>query len=292
MCASHPIAVRIRCDIPMPFKRKSPLRRGASGLLVLILLTGVPASAHAQSAASRLEGMWSDPPVTPEGLFCFFACTDPGIARLNALLDDPANDPRPFPELQNEAKRYEREYIRSRLTAAALKRYPFDPADDPGFLRCEPWGVARQIFAPHQLEIRQRGTDRIELRYGEWDGRRTIYLDGRPRPANQAPNAMGHSVGRWDGETWVVETSGIAANIIMLPDLAAMGEHSDQLRVVERYTRSTDGGALLLTATLTDPRTFPEPLVLKKIWRWAPEQQITPYEDCERPTEFRKGGRP
>jgi len=269
-----------------------PYRRWRSGLLVLILLTCTPAGVDAQSPASRLEGMWSDPPTTPEGLFCFFACTDTGMARLNGLLDDPANDARPFQELQAEAKQYEREYLRSRLTPAALKRYPLDPADDPGFLRCEPWGVARQIFAPHQIEIRQRGADRIELRYGEWDGRRTIYLDGRPRPVNQGLTAMGHSVGRWDGEALVVDTSGVAANIIMLPDLAAMGEHSDRLRVVERYVRSKDGDTLLLTATLTDPRSFREPLVLKKIWRWAPEQQITPYEDCERPTEVKRGVRP
>jgi len=268
------------------------VRRSRPGLLVLMLLTCTPAAADAQAPSSRLEGMWSDPPTTPEGLFCFFACTDAGLARLNGLLDDPANDARPFQELQAEAKGYEREYIRSLLTPAALKRYPFDPADDPGFLRCEPWGVARQIFAPHQIEIRQRGADRIELRYGEWDGRRTIDMDGRPRPANQGPTAMGHSVGRWDGETLVVDTSAVAANIIMLPDLQAMGEHSDQMRIVERYMRSKDADTLLLTATLEDPRTLREPLVLKKIWRWAPEQQITPYEDCERPAEFKKGARP
>ncbi|HEY5618295.1 MAG TPA: hypothetical protein VIK60_10135 [Vicinamibacterales bacterium] len=269
-----------------------PVGRWRSGLLVLILLTCAPGAADAQSPASRLEGMWSDPPATSEGLFCFFACTDTGMARLNGLLDNPVNDARPFQELQAEAKQYEREYIRSRLTPAALKRYPFDPADDPGFLRCEPWGVARQIFAPHQLEIRQRGADRIELRYGEWDGRRTIYLDGRRRPANQGLTPMGHSVGHWDGETLVVETSAVAANIIMLPDLSAMGEHSDQLRVVERYSRSKDGDTLLLTATLEDSPSLRDPLVLKKIWRWAPKQQITPYENCERPTEFKKGVKP
>lgn len=260
-------------------------------LLGLLLLGSVPPPAGAQTPASRLDGMWSDPPTTPEGLFCFFACTDTGLARLNALLDDPANDARAFEELQTEAKRYEREYLRDRLTPSARKRYPFDPADDPGFLRCEPWGMARQIVAPHQLEIRQRGADRLELRYGEWDGRRTIYLDGR-RPASQAPTAMGHSVGRWDGDTLVVESSGIAANIIMLPDLGAMGEHTNRLRIVERYTRSTEGDVLHLTATLTDPQTFQEPLVLKKIWRWAPEQQIAPYDACERPTEFKKAVRP
>jgi hypothetical protein len=65
-------------------------------------------------------------------------------------------------------------------------------------------------------------------------------------------------------------------------------EHSEQLRIVERYTRSTDGNRLLLTATITDPVTLREPLVLKKVWRWAPGSAIAPYTECERPTEVRK----
>jgi len=260
-----------------------------SGLLILSLLISIPSSIEAQSSKRNLEGMWSDPPSTAAGQFCFFNCTDVGLDYLNKLLDNPANDARPYTELEEEARAYEREkYIRPRLTAAALKMFPLDPADDPGFLRCEPWGLARQMFAPHQLEIRQRGKDQIELRYGEWDARRTIYMDGRKHPANQAPSRLGRSVGRWDGDTLVIETSGIAANITA--NLASWStKHSDQLRVVERYTRSQDGKTLLLTATMEDPATLREPLVLKKIWRWAPEQQITPYENCERPTEFQRG---
>jgi hypothetical protein len=261
-------------------------------LFVLTLLVSIPSSIEAQSSLSKLEGMWSDPPATAVGTFCVYACTDAGIERLNALLDDPANDARPFEQLQTQAKAYEREYIRSRLTAAALKTYPLDPADDPGFLRCEPWGLARQMFAQHQLEIRQRGSDRLELRYGEWDARRTVYMDGRKRPANQAPSPMGYSVGRWDGDTLVVETSGVAANIARWLDGSASAQHSDQLTVVERYKRSDDGKTLLLTATMDDPWSLREPLVIKKIWRWAPEQKITPYKDCQRPAEFKRGVRP
>jgi len=219
------------------------------------------------------------------GTFCADACTDAGIDRLNALLDNPANDARPFDELQAEAKTREREYIRSRLTDSALKTYPLDPADDPGFLRCEPWGLARQMFARHQLEIRQRGNDRLELRYGEWDARRTIYMDAGKPSANQAPSPMGHSTGRWEGDTLVIETSGIAANIAWWPT-----RHSDELRVIERYSRASDG-TLQLAATLADPLTLREPVVIKKIWRWAPEQKITAYKDCERPTEFKRGTR-
>ena len=261
-----------------------------SSALIRILITFVATSVSAQSSALKLEGMWSDPPATAVGSFCFFLCTDPGIERLNTLLDDPKNDARPFAELQREAKNYEVEFIRQRLTDSALKTYPVDQAKNPSFLRCEPPGLAQQMFMPHQLEIRTRGKDRIELRYGEWEARRTIYLDGRKRPVNQPPTKMGLSLGHWDGETLVVETSGIAAGIAGWPQLLAFSaQHSDQLRIVERYARSTDGKALMLTATIQDPWSLREPLVLKKIWRWAPESKITPYKDCQRPTEYSKG---
>src|SRR5881409_3073674 len=222
---------------------------------VVTVLLSISLSGESQSPRPKLEGMWSDPPSTAVGAFCTFACTDAGLDRLNALLDNPANDARPFEDLQAEAKKYEREYLRDHLTASALKTYPLDPAEDPGFLRCEPWGLARQMLAPHQIEIRQRGADRIELRYGEWDARRTIYIDGRNRPANQSRSLLGYSVGRWDGEALVVETSDIAENIAFAPDLSLM-QHSNQLRVIERYTRSKDGKTLLLTATMEDPQTF------------------------------------
>jgi hypothetical protein len=261
-------------------------------LLLLTVLTCMAMSAAAQTSRSKLEGMWSDPPATAVGTFCFFACTDIGIDRLNKLLDDPANDARPAMQLIQEAKAYEREYLSPRLTPAALKLFPLDPLQDPGYLRCEPWGLARQMFAPHQFELRQHGKDRVELRYGEWDARRTVYMDGRKLPANPKPSPMGYSVGRWEGETLVVETSGILANILNWPDVSGSTRHSNELRITERYTRSADGKTLLLTATLEDSLTFREPVTLKKIWNWAPDQKITAYDSCERPTESKRGPKP
>ncbi len=258
-----------------------------TSLLVFILLVGIPLSTEAQSSRPTLEGMWSDPPATAVGDFCHGWCTDAGLDYLERLLDDPANDARGFRELQAEAAKHQQEtYIVPRLTAAALETYPLDPADDPSFLRCEPYGLARQMRVRHQLEIRQRGNDLIEFHYGEWDARRTIYLNGRERPSNQT-TLLGHSVAHWDGETLVVETAGIQAN--RLPFNA---EHSDQLRVVERYARSKDDDTLVLTATMEDPWGLREPVVIKRIWRWAPESRIDPYEDCELPTEFTRGVTP
>ena len=258
-------------------------------LLGFLLLVSLGPSARAQGTRSKLDGMWSDPPQTAVGTFCFAWCTDAGIDYLNKLLDNPANDVRPFEQLMSEADRYQRQnYIRSRLTDAAAKAYPQDPADDPAFLQCKPYGLGHQMLARHQLEIRQRGNDRIELRYGEWDARRTAYLDGRRRPPTEAPTLLGYSVGRWEGETLVIETAGIKAGLMFGSDGA---KHSDQLKTTERYTRSQDGKTLLLTATFEDPLSLREPVVLKKIWSWAPGSEIAPYKDCQRPDEFSKSGK-
>ena len=258
-------------------------------LLGLILLVSIAPAAHAQGTRSKLEGMWSDPPATAVGTFCFAWCTDAGIDYLNKLLDDPANDARAFAQLMSLADTYQRNnYIRPRLTDATAKAYPQDPADDPAFLQCTPYGLGHQIFSRHQLEIRRRGSDRLEMRYGEWDARRTVYMDGRKRPASEPSSLLGYSVGRWEGETLVIESAGIKAGLIFGSDGA---KHSDQLKIMERYTKSQDGRTLLLTATLDDPSSLREPVVLKKIWSWAPASVIAPYTDCQRPIEFSKSGK-
>jgi hypothetical protein len=258
-------------------------------LLLLVASLAWPVAGTAQSASrSKVEGMWSDPPVTIAARFCASWCTDPGIERLNALLDNPANDTRPVAQLSAEAGAYQLDtYIKSRMTPAVLASFPIDPADDPGLLKCEPWGLARQMFAPHQIEIKRLGEDRVELHYGEWAARRIVYMDGRKRPAGQAPTRLGHSVGRWDGDTLVVETTGVTANLTMW-----RARHSDQLHVVERFTRSDDGAMLHLTATVADPWSLREPLVLKRNWRWAPTSSIAPYDECKPPIAVKRGVAP
>jgi hypothetical protein len=258
--------------------------RGCS-VAVIILLACIPASVEAQSPAQKFAGMWSDPPDTITGVFCSGWCTDAGIDRLYALLDDPANDARPIQQVQAEANTYQiNQYLHPRLTNNALKSYPLDPADDPSFLRCEPYGLTRQMVARHQLEIRQLGKDALQFRYGEWDARRTIYVDGRKRPPNEPLSLLGYSLGHWEGETLVVETFGIRAN-----RTPWQSEHSDQLHVVERYTRSADGKTLTVTATMEDAWGLKEPVVLKHIWGWRPDQIIAAYDQCEIPTEFKRG---
>ena len=264
--------------------------RWVVGLAALSVSVATPA--WAQSVARGFEGMWSDPPATIMGRMCAFVCSDAGIDAMNALLDDPANDAVPFATLSRRAGERHGEYLRSRLSELTLKTFPLDPADDPSFLRCEPWGLSRQMFAPHQLEIRGRGADRLELHYGEWDARRTVFMDGRPHPRGQAPTRLGHSVGRWDGDTLVVETTAVARSLMWAGGASITDggfETSDQLTVTERFVKAADGKTLTLTATLTDPVSLRAPLVFKRIWRWAPESKITPYEDCQIPIGVTRG---
>ena len=243
-------------------------------LVVICACAGI----QAQQDPPDFEGMWSDPPFTATDTFCTFYCSEPGLTYLNALLDDPENDDRSYQKLFVDAQAYQRDYyIRPRLTDAALEDFPWDPAMDPGFLECEPWGFTRQIFAAHQLQITQYA-DRIEMHYGEWDGRRTIYLDGREPDANEPVTKFGLSIGHYEGDTLVVETSGISANRTLW-----RSHHSDQLRTVERYTRDYEQNRLLLSVVMEDSWGLKEPLRMNKIWRWAPEEEIFPYVDCRPP---------
>ena len=96
------------------FRRIQPLR------VLRPIVAALPFAVAAQQPGADLTGMWSDPPATPEDAFCFFSCTELGVEYLATLLDDRANDDRPYRELSAEASKHQLdEYILPRLTAAA-----------------------------------------------------------------------------------------------------------------------------------------------------------------------------
>jgi hypothetical protein len=85
---------------------------------------------------------------------------------------------------------------------------------------------------------------------------RQIFTDGRALEEDPLPIWMGYSVGRWDGDTLVVESNGYNAKTWLHPE--GLG-HTEQLRVTERYRRS-DFGHMQVEITYTDPGTFDAPL--------------------------------
>jgi hypothetical protein len=242
--------------------------------VVLALFTLLPGLVLAQGVPD-LSGMWSDPPPRAEDAFCHVGCTVEARDYLTQLLDDPANLERSYAELRAQAQQFQaNEFIPSHLSAVALKQYPYRRNSNPNFTVCSPWGFTRQILAPHAMELKQY-EDRVTLYYSEWTARRTVYLDGREPPADLESSLLGYSVGYYEGDTLVVETTGMTANYSN-----ANFAHSDQLTSTERFTRTNDGDRLDVVATLEDPVMFVKPLVMARAWSWAPTEEIYPYEDC------------
>jgi hypothetical protein len=89
---------------------------------------------------------------------------------------------------------------------------------------------------------------------------RQIYTDGRRLPTEiNLPAYYGYSVGRWEGDTFVVESAGFNDKTA----LDGMGHpHSDQLRVVERFRRR-DFGHLDVEMTFDDPKMYTRPFTVR-----------------------------
>jgi len=265
---------KIQVDYGKLAAMKSIVTRGFG--LAAVWLCVQALQADAADGVPDFSGMWSDPPPRAEDTFCRGGCPVAARDYLTSLLDDPANLDRTYAELQREARRFmASELLPAHLTPGALENYPFDRNTDPSWVACEPWGFTRQILAPHAMEITQY-EDRVTLYYAEWTALRTVYLDGRDPPGNLSPSLLGFSVGHYEDDTLVVETTGISAN-----HSNAGFAHSDQLTATERFTRSEDGNRLDLEAILRDPLTLREPLLMARAWAWAPTAQIYPYDACE-----------
>jgi hypothetical protein len=87
---------------------------------------------------------------------------------------------------------------------------------------------------------------------------RQVFTDGRPmlKAGEQEPTWLGYSVGRWDGDTFVVDTTGFRDGGWLSAREAY--PHSDALHVIERWRR-TDFGHMELTITIDDPKAYVKP---------------------------------
>jgi hypothetical protein len=123
-------------------------------------------------------------------------------------------------------------------------------------VRCFLPGVPRATYMPYPFQIIQ-SVDKISIVYGFSNAGRTIHLDDVE--ASGVESWMGHSVGKWEGDTLVVD-------VTQLRDATwfdrAGNFHSDALRVVERYTPISPYH-LMYEATIEDPKVFTRPWKMK-----------------------------
>lgn len=119
-------------------------------------------------------------------------------------------------------------------------------------IRCYLPGVPRATYMPFPFQIFQ-GQGSFFISYEYAGAVRNVYLkDPGPAPID---SWMGQSVGRWEGDTFVIEVSGF--NDQSWFDRAG-NHHTEQLKVTERYTM-TDADHIRYDATITDPETFAKP---------------------------------
>jgi hypothetical protein len=102
----------------------------------------------------------------------------------------------------------------------------------------------------------------------ESPGFHQIYLDGRGHPADPNPAWYGHSSGRWDGDTLVVDRVGFDPRVWL--DVEAH-PHSDKLHIIERYRRP-DLGHLEIEVTVDDPGVLAKPWTQKRAAELAQEE--------------------
>jgi hypothetical protein len=158
-------------------------------------------------------------------------------------------------------------------SALSRKRLEDFGKDDPEITGCMPGGP-RHITRGGLTKIIQTPTVVIflfeDLSY------RQIFLDGRQMPKDPNPTWMGYSIGRWDGDTLVIETSGFNDRTWL--DFAGH-PHSEMLRMTERFRRPTFG-RMELQVTLDDPTVYAKPLTVSASGNFVPDTDLIEFV-CE-----------
>ncbi|HEY2844495.1 MAG TPA: hypothetical protein VGJ09_12630 [Bryobacteraceae bacterium] len=152
--------------------------------------------------------------------------------------------------------------------------------DDPE-AHCLPTGVPR--LSPYPYKILQTPGEVAILFEGNIHSFREIFTDGRGHPGadDMLPTWMGDSIGKWEGDTLVVDTVGFNDKTWLngggMP-------HSDQLRVIERYRRP-DLGHLEIEITMEDPKAFTKPDTFKRVHTLTQTWEIHEYICNENPID-------
>src|SRR5215831_11256554 len=107
-------------------------------------------------------------------------------------------------------------------------------------------GVPREDYVPYPFKILYTTNGMVTILYEALHSYRQIFMDGRALPQNPQPTWMGYSVGRWEGDTLVVESSGFV-NDSWLDNGGHPGTES--MKVTERFLRR-DFGHMTITITI------------------------------------------
>lgn len=214
----------MRLIIPAP--RSKSIRRG---LVLAVLLIAADRSGWPQGAGKDLRGIWmADNHV------------DASLERAHVIVDPP-DGKIPY---RPEAAAKQRENFANRVSA--------DPET-----RCFQPGVPRAAYVRSPFQIFQN--DRaVYIVYQDVHAYRIIYLNGSPHNDGLG-YAMGDSRGRWEGNTLLADVTTFSDSTWLD---AAGNYHSEELHVIERYTR-TSQDTLVYEAIIDDPKVFTRPWTIR-----------------------------
>lgn len=213
---------------------------------------------RASNGKVDLSGVWQTEPASEEENQRLF----PG----SGLFAVPGDDP----SIYNR-------YARNILVDFKPNESPLRPEADELFRKansprelCVPLGLPRADlfnFAPFKL-IQTPGL--IAVLYETDNTYRQIYTDGRKLPIDPQPAWLGYSVGKWEGDTLVVDAAGF--NDRSRLDLVGH-RHSEDLRIQERFHRR-DFGHMDLSVTIEDPKTFARSFTVKVTELLVPDSDV------------------
>ena len=142
--------------------------------------------------------------------------------------------------------------------------------DDPA-AHCVP-GMPKLLVLPYPYKIAQVPGMMLML-YEGFTTYRQIFTDGRALPKDPQPAWLGYSVGKWEGDTFVVDTIGVNENTWL--DNAGR-PHSDAMHLTERYYR-VDFGHMDMQLTIDDPKAFTKPWTVSENARLLPDTDLLEY---------------
>jgi len=146
------------------------------------------------------------------------------------------------------------------------------PYYDQPDVRCTSIGLPALATYSFPFEIIQ-SEDRYTMIYEYLSKVRRVWMDGRTPSEFMPPSRMGHSNGRWEGSTLIIETTLLDKTVRDF-----RGELiSENARIEERYSLSADGNTLSAVLTVDDPDSYERPPVRRRRWVRNDKTEIFPY---------------
>ena len=221
---------------------------GTRSLVAACLALLVLPAAHAGARSPHLAGTWFPVRYTAAAP----SQPDETLRRLVApgatLMREPAPPVFEFPR---------GEFGGLLLQDAALKSaQQWKPDTEPSLASaCNPASILQAMTSPFPFEVHP-ATQLIVIRLEYFDLVRLVFMDGRAHPGPDYPHTKtGHSVGRWQNDVLVIDTTHLAPSIITTNGVA----HTQALHVVERFRVDPDGKTLHYTQEFDDPAVMKSP---------------------------------